>query len=153
MERVAAVEKLTDKVAVELQDELVKKAAELGEEIEKARLHTAECARAIGDVKAGIDMVKDRVAAHDKVEARVDEMREQVGGDVERSTKQVQQMQTTVDAFVRKSEAELETVGSLTRRIIASSSTADLDKILSEANLSIMVRKRRPPLAHLDLRF
>ena len=109
--------------------------------------------KTIGDVKAGVDTLRDRVAAHDKVEARVDEMREQVGGDVERSTKQVQQMQTTVDAFVRKSEAELETVGSLTRRIIASSSTADLDKILSEANLSIMVRKRRPPLAHPDRRF
>ena len=43
----------------------------MGLEIEKNHLHISECAKTMGTLKTGIDGVKDRVAAHDKLDARM----------------------------------------------------------------------------------
>ena len=43
----------------------------MGLEIEKNRLHISECAKTMGTLKTGIDGVKDRVSAHDKLDARM----------------------------------------------------------------------------------
>ena len=138
LERVAAVEKLTDDVAIDLQDELVAKTDGLGKEIEKCQVLSAECGRTIGEIKGSIDGVKDTVAAHDKAAGRLDALREEVGKAMDQSSHQLATMQATMTEFTTRSSTELTEVGSLTRRIIASSSTADLDQVLTDANLSIL---------------
>ena len=76
-EAVASGVELADKLEVvsALQEEgassLIESVDKMGLEIEKNRLHISECAKTMGSLKTGIDGVKDRVSAHDKLDARM----------------------------------------------------------------------------------
>jgi hypothetical protein len=73
----ASTTELGDKLEVvsALQEEgaasLIDSVDKMGLDIEKNRLHISECSKTMGTLKTGIDGVKDRVSAHDKLDARM----------------------------------------------------------------------------------
>jgi hypothetical protein len=90
-------------------------------EVEKNRLHILECAKTMGTLKMSIDGVKDRVSVHDKLDARMMNLKQDLEEVMDGNSKKLSDMQSELTLFTSKIERRQGEVDSMTKRIIATS--------------------------------
>ena len=75
----------------------------------------------MGTLKTGIDGVKDRVSAHDKLDARMMNLKQDLEEVMDGNSKKLSDMQSELTLFTSKIERRQGEVDSMTKRIIATS--------------------------------
>ena len=102
-------------------------------EVEKNRLHISECVKTMGTLKTGIDGVKDRVSAHDKLDARMMNLKQDLEEVMDGNSKKLSDMQSELTLFTSKIERRQGEVDSMTKRIIATSG-GNIEKVRLDAS-------------------